>query len=204
MQHIIQNGFSILFKQLNINKHTLSVNIDTDLSTIELWISGVCKPQLQHLIKISKLYQVSTDFILYSELRPPLYIDHLNDKDKDIIFYITSRFKDQQYKFRDKKINKRPLNIHDKIKYLRTDVIKLSQNEFGNKLNVSRDTIKHWESGVSKPNTEQILIIALLCHVSTDYIIIDNCKEQINLYGITDEQYNLLKDLISIFSSNEK
>ncbi len=60
--------------------------------------------------------------------------------------------------------------IGKRIKELRTEN-KLSQQQFGELLSVSQDTISLWENGKSLPTTENLLVIAKKFNVSTDYIL---------------------------------
>lgn len=88
------------------------------------------------------------------------------------------------------------MDIADKIKFLRVNVAQLSQNSFASKINVTRNTIKNWESGASKPTVSHIVLISLLCDVSTDYLIFDNCPYELSLNGLSNDDYKLLSDLI--------
>lgn len=60
--------------------------------------------------------------------------------------------------------------IGQRIKELRVEN-KLSQQQFGELLAVSQDTISLWENGKSLPTTENLIIIAKTFKVSTDYIL---------------------------------
>lgn len=48
------------------------------------------------------------------------------------------------------------MNIGEKIKFLRKNILQLNQGEFARKLNVSRLTVRNWECGYSKPVPENI------------------------------------------------
>ena len=45
-----------------------------------------------------------------------------------------------------------------------------SQEDFAEKLNVSRQAISRWENGTALPDAQNILQISKLFHVTTDYI----------------------------------
>ena len=63
----------------------------------------------------------------------------------------------------------------------------LSQQRLADKLGVSRSTIAMWESGASQPDHSSIRQMALLFHVSADYLLgltdvrvrYDDCAEEI-------------------------
>ncbi len=49
-----------------------------------------------------------------------------------------------------------------------------SQEDLAEKLNVSRQAISRWENGTAQPDTENILQISKLFHVTTDYLLNDD------------------------------
>lgn len=49
-----------------------------------------------------------------------------------------------------------------------------SQEDFADKLNVSRQAISRWENGTALPDSQNILQISKLFHVTTDYLLNDD------------------------------
>ena len=49
-----------------------------------------------------------------------------------------------------------------------------SQEEFAEKLNVSRQTISRWENGTALPDAQNILHISKLFNITTDYLLNDD------------------------------
>ncbi len=49
-----------------------------------------------------------------------------------------------------------------------------SQEDFAEKLNVSRQAISRWENGTALPDAQNILQISRLFHVTTDYLLNDD------------------------------
>ena len=58
----------------------------------------------------------------------------------------------------------------------------LTQEEFAEKMNVSRQAISKWESGQSIPDLDKILKISTLFGMTTDYLLKDEivCEENTN------------------------
>ena len=54
----------------------------------------------------------------------------------------------------------------------------LSQEELAEKMQVSRQSVSKWESGVSIPDLEKILRLSVLFGVSTDFLLKDDLNEQ--------------------------
>ena len=53
-----------------------------------------------------------------------------------------------------------------------------SQEELAERLNVSRQSVSKWESGVSNPDLDKIVAMSTLFGVSTDYLLKDATTEQ--------------------------
>lgn len=62
------------------------------------------------------------------------------------------------------------MNMADRIQYLRKTK-GFSQEEFADKVGVSRQAVSKWESEQSTPDLEKIIIMSELFEVTTDYII---------------------------------
>ena len=54
----------------------------------------------------------------------------------------------------------------------------MTQNEFAEKLNVTRQTISRWEAGSVLPDIDKISDIASILNVSCDYLLKDDVKEE--------------------------
>ena len=62
------------------------------------------------------------------------------------------------------------MRIADRIQTLRK-ARGLSQEELADQLGVSRQAVSKWESGQSVPETEKIVLMSDILHVSTDYLL---------------------------------
>ena len=66
--------------------------------------------------------------------------------------------------------------IGEKISKLRKSK-RITQEELGFQLNVSRQTIHNWEADVMQPNVENIKSICKYFGVNSDYFFVENTKE---------------------------
>ena len=66
------------------------------------------------------------------------------------------------------------MTIGDKIKELRKEQ-NMTQENLAEKLNVSRQTISKWESGLGYPETEKLLSISKELNISLDYLFSERC-----------------------------
>ena len=75
----------------------------------------------------------------------------------------------------------------------------LTQEELGEKVNVTRQTISNWESGTTSPNSEQLKLLSKALNISIDEIL-DNELKNIDLskIQITENQTKKLKKLLKV------
>ena len=59
-----------------------------------------------------------------------------------------------------------------------------SQEDFAEKLNVSRQAISRWENGTALPDAQNILQISKLFHVTTDYLLNDDYESDADIPAV--------------------
>lgn len=62
------------------------------------------------------------------------------------------------------------IEFKTRLKELRTEK-KLSQQELGLAVNMSKMAVSHWESGHSEPSISQLIILSEFFDVTVDYLI---------------------------------
>ena len=77
------------------------------------------------------------------------------------------------------------MSFSDKLRLLRSQN-HLSQEELAVKMEVSRQTISKWESGITYPEIEKLISLSEMFHVSTDYLLKEPNSNQ------KDDQVNRL------------
>ena len=75
------------------------------------------------------------------------------------------------------------MNLADKIIKHRK-VNGWSQEDFAEKLNVSRQAVSRWENGTALPDSQNILQISKLFHVTTDYLLNDDYESDIDIPAV--------------------
>ncbi len=92
--------------------------------------------------------------------------------------------------------------LGEKIKIARR-AAGLTQEEFANKLMVSRQAVTKWETGKGIPDIENLKLVARLLDVSVDYLLDDGerfeksvIKEAIDLSKYGKKRKKVIKDLI--------
>lgn len=69
------------------------------------------------------------------------------------------------------------MSFSEKILYLRTRN-GMSQEVLADKLSVSRQAVSKWESGVTLPETDKLIVISDMFKVSLDFLLKDDSREQ--------------------------
>ncbi|MCL2519139.1 MAG: helix-turn-helix domain-containing protein [Oscillospiraceae bacterium] len=95
------------------------------------------------------------------------------------------------------------MNLSEKIQNLRKGN-NLSQEELGEKLGVSRQSVSKWESGLAMPEIENLIILSEIFGVSTDYLLKENeacqtapsggenrIKAEMSAYEIKGMEFNI-------------
>jgi len=75
----------------------------------------------------------------------------------------------------------------------------LTQKQLGDKLNVTEATISKYESNSAMPPFETMRSLAAIFNVSLDFLYGNEAAGVVSLYGLSDEQSSIIKDLATIF-----
>ena len=93
------------------------------------------------------------------------------------------------------------MKISEKIIKLRKSN-NLSQEEFGNKINVSRQAISKWENDEAKPDTEKIREIVKKFNISYEYLLNDEIENEEKIENTSTKKSKrkvILKVVLTIF-----
>lgn len=92
--------------------------------------------------------------------------------------------------------------VSDKIRELREQA-GYSQSQLAKKLDVTRSSVNAWEMGLSTPTTQYIVALTKLFHVSADYILGTEADRSISLRGYSEEETELVLNLLRYFDSRK-
>ena len=70
-----------------------------------------------------------------------------------------------------------------------------TQADLAKKLELTRASVNAWEMGISIPSTRYIVELALLFHVSTDFLLGVESNRTVDASGLTDEDVLILTGL---------
>ena len=93
--------------------------------------------------------------------------------------------------------------IADKIQLLR-EASHLTQTELAKKLNITRNSVNAWEMGISVPSTTYLIELALLFHVSTDFLLGLEQNNTIDISTLSEREAVLIYELVDYFTSQKK
>ncbi len=93
------------------------------------------------------------------------------------------------------------MKLNEKLMKLRKER-GLSQEEFGNEINVSRQAVSKWEAGTTKPDIEKIKEISNYFDVSFEYLLndeMDDLENKVSKSKTKNSKHTLLKILFIVF-----
>lgn len=78
-----------------------------------------------------------------------------------------------------------------------------SQAMLSNKINKSKTVISNYENNIVMPPLEVLIDMAVLFNVSLDYLVGIDKKESIQIYQLSDNQKELMRELRDEFSDKK-
>lgn len=88
----------------------------------------------------------------------------------------------------------------EKIKELRTNR-GMTQQEMGNMLEVSKQSVSNWENGNIMPSIELLVRISDLFQVSTDYILDRDNNLTLDITDLDSSQKEIVARMVAYFRS---
>ena len=88
--------------------------------------------------------------------------------------------------------------IGDRIKQLRIDA-KMTQPELAKKLDVTRSAVAAYENNSRQPSFQILIRLAHIFNVSTDYLLLGNDNNLLDVEGLSGEQRAIIVSLIKNF-----
>lgn len=88
------------------------------------------------------------------------------------------------------------MDFGGRLKYLRESA-GMSQTVLAKKLQVKRGTISAWEAGACLPHSALLKEVALVFHVTTDYLLGLEREEALVLHGLSTSEKWVLSELIT-------
>ena len=93
--------------------------------------------------------------------------------------------------------------LGERIKRLRKSKGK-TQEQVATALLLNRRAISSYEKNEREPSIETIVLLARYFHVTTDYLLGIGRNRAINASGLTEKEYLLMRELVSIMTDKNK
>lgn len=77
-----------------------------------------------------------------------------------------------------------------------------SQTRLAKAINVSTKSIKNWENNISEPSLKNVIQLAQLFSVSTDYLLGLDIASTIRVDGLSEKDQKCLRAICQIYISN--
>lgn len=75
----------------------------------------------------------------------------------------------------------------------------MSQSDLARRLNISRASIQSWECGANYPSTDNLISLAKLFHVSTDYLLHIDANKTVSLDSYSSDEQIIVFRLLQYF-----
>lgn len=82
-----------------------------------------------------------------------------------------------------------------RIKSLRLS-LGMNQIEFGNRLNVTKQSVSNWENGNIQPSIDVLIKIAKTYSVSSDYLLGIDDKRTLDITGLSERQVSYIQSFV--------
>lgn len=94
------------------------------------------------------------------------------------------------------------IDIGERLRDVRKEN-KFSQEDLAGILGITRSAINGWESGLSLPTIQNLILMAHIYKVSVDYLLGLDYVESINITNLTQEEKEIIFSLIRKFNKNK-
>ena len=92
--------------------------------------------------------------------------------------------------------------IADRIKYLR-DKAGMKQIDLAKRLGISRNAVNSWEMSLSLPSIANIIELAKIFHVSTDYLLSLSDRVSVDISELSDEERAIVIRLVDCLAGKK-
>ncbi len=72
----------------------------------------------------------------------------------------------------------------------------MTQAALAKQLGITRSSVNAWEMGISVPSTQYIVELALIFHVSTDYLLGVERSSSLDISGLHEDDVHLLYNVV--------
>ncbi len=93
--------------------------------------------------------------------------------------------------------------VDKRIKHLREQYA-MTQSDLARRLGITRSSVNAWEMGISVPSTQYIVELANLFGVSTDFLLGVEPTISINAAGLSQEDIELVHQLVAHLKRKNK
>lgn len=75
----------------------------------------------------------------------------------------------------------------------------MTQSDLAKRIHISRSSVQSWECGANFPSTDNLISLAQIFHVSTDYLLDISANKTINLDKYSDNEQELVFRMLQYF-----
>lgn len=91
---MIADRIKTIRERNNMTQSELAKYLGITRSSVNAWELGISVPSTQYIVELSQLFKVSTDYLLNVDSTATLNISGLHEKDVEILYQLTNRFRE--------------------------------------------------------------------------------------------------------------
>ena len=93
---MICDTIKALREQFGLSQSALAKKLGVTRSAVNAWEMGLSVPTAQYIVELSRLFQVSSDFLLGLSNEEAIYVDSLKEQEKKLLYALINYFKGKE------------------------------------------------------------------------------------------------------------
>lgn len=93
---MICDTIKALREQSGLSQSALAKKLGVTRSAVNAWEMGLSVPTAQYIVELSRLFQVSSDFLLGLSNEEAIYVDSLKEQEKKLLYALINYFKGKE------------------------------------------------------------------------------------------------------------
>lgn len=195
----MEKNYSFNIKKLcetyHISREELSRCLHVDDSSFDDWQDDVGNIKVEDAKKLAGLLNVSLDKLFFDTKRDPINISSVQDDQEDLDELLKIYLDDQKEIQKTQKKRNIAVNKIDgfgrssKIRFVRSRVLGYGQEEFGDKIVASRESVEKWELLAAPESMDRYCMISQVSGISLDYLLYDDHPLEISSNRLSEDEY---------------
>lgn len=93
---MISETIRYLRETAGFSQSQLAKKLDVTRSSVNAWEMGLSTPTIQYVVALSKLFHVSTDYLLGTETKLSIHLDSYSTEEREVLYSLIRYFDSQR------------------------------------------------------------------------------------------------------------